>query len=232
MLKRLRVSPSVADLRILFEMILVIVATWLLLGWMFGRPITQADGTWLVAPYTRSALEAGVDWTQHLYRFGVVGGSEMHAFAGTTPLLQLCSLLGLSTTATLNLTTMFLQLCFAFFGVRLALAIAGPRTLTLAERIAAVWICGFAPVLGWRLAVGHENLLLGLLPLLVTIALLWCARARTLSVTLLVLGAFAASSGISGLGTQSLVYSAVFGTPLVIATILTAPRGERWGRPQ
>src|SRR5687767_7766180 len=111
---------SVVDLATCLEACAIIVVTWLLLGWVPGEPITQGDGTWLVAPYTNSALAAGADWTDHLYRFGVIGGSEMHPFGGTTPLVQLAALLGLSTTATLNATTIFIQLCFAVFGAKLA----------------------------------------------------------------------------------------------------------------
>jgi hypothetical protein len=232
-LQRLRAAPSVADLAICIEALVIIALTWILLGWVPGEPITQADGTWLVAPYTSSSLHAGVDWTNHLYRFGVIGGSEMHPFGGTTPLVQLASVLGLSATATLNATTMFLQLCFAVFGMKAAGAmskVAHPPSAP--ERIVAVWLCGFAPVLASRLGIGHENLLSGLLPLVVAFSLLWCARANGLSITLLVLGAFATTVGVSGLGPQTLIYGAVFGAPLVLATVLTAPRGARWGRPQ
>ncbi|MDB4963025.1 MAG: hypothetical protein JWP01_3024 [Myxococcales bacterium] len=236
--KQLLASHSAADAGRLLEAALVIVVTWVLLGWLFNRTITQADGTWLVVPYTDSALHAGRDWTDHLYRFGVVGGSEMHPFAGTTPLLQLCSVLGLSTTTTVNVSTLFLQLCFGFFGMQLARAVAiawsgdHARSPSRLQRIVATWLCAFAPVLGWRLALGHENLLLGLVPLLTAVSLLWCARAGTLSVTVLAFAAFAVSNGVSGLGPQSLVYSAVFGAPLLVATILGAPAGERWRRPQ
>ncbi len=236
LLARLRASRSASDVSCLIETTLVVAVTWLVLGATVGTPITQGDGTWLVAPYTQSGLAAGVDWTQHLYRFGVVGGSEMHPFAGTTPLLQLCSALGLSTTTTLNVTTMFLQVCVGVLGLRLALAISGAddgrgaRVLSAPERIVAVWLLAFAPVIGWRLAIGHENLIAGLIPLLAALSLLWCARVGTLSVVLVLFGAFAITVGVSGLGAQSLVYGLVFGAPFAIATIATSPRGTRWTR--
>jgi hypothetical protein len=230
-------SASAVDLRVLVEAAATIAVTWLLLGWGFGRAITQSDGSVLVVPFTRSALDAGFDWTGHLYRFGVVGGSEMHDFAGSLPIVQLCSALGLSTTSTVNLVTMFLQLGFAFFGIVAieALVTRWSRAafrLSAAQRITSVWLCGFAPVLGWRLAIGHENLLLGVLPLYAAIALLWAARANTLSITALVFAAFVVFNGVSGLGPQTLIYSAVFGAPLVLVTLLDAPRRDRWGRRQ
>ena len=215
----------------LVEILGVVVATWLLLGWRFDRAITQADGSWLGLPYTASALQAGADWTHHLYRFGVVGGSEMHGFAGTPPLLQLCAWLGVSATATANATTVFIQVAFGFFGIRLVEAVAtswsgGPIRLGAAQRIVAIWLCAFAPLLGWRLALGHENLLLGLLPLFVTVSLVWSARAGTSTATSLWFGAFVVFDAVTGLGPQTLVYSAIFGAPIVIASIA----GSRWTR--
>lgn len=235
--QRLLASASAVDLGVLVEAAVVIAVTWLLLGWTFQRAITQADGSVLVVPFTQSALHAGFDWTSHLYRFGVVGGSEMHGFAGSTPVVQLCGALGLSTTTTVNVVTIFLQLALGFFGhkaieAQVTRARGARFRPSVPRRITAIWLCSFAPVLGWRLAYGHENLLFGLLPLHATLALLWAARARTLSATALGFAAFAVFNGVSGLGPQTIVYSIVFGAPVVIVTILDAPRGERWGRPQ
>jgi hypothetical protein len=230
-------SASAIDLRALVEAAVVIAVTLVLLGWGFQRAITQSDGSVGFVPFTQSALGGGFDWTAHLYRFGVIGGSDMHDVGGSLPIVQLCSALGLSTTITVNLVTMFIQLGFAFFGIVAIEALvtrwsSAAFRLSRAQRVVAVWLCGFAPVLGWRLAVGHENLLLGVLPLYATIALLWAARAKTLSVTALVFAAFVVFNGVSGLGPQTLIYSAVFGAPLVLVTLFDAPKGERWGRLQ
>ncbi|HEX3480678.1 MAG TPA: hypothetical protein VHT91_36925 [Kofleriaceae bacterium] len=235
--QRLWASPSAVDLRVLVEAALVIAATWLVLGWTFQRPISQADGTVAGVPLTQGALHAGLDWTRNLYRFGVIGGSEMHGFGGSLPVVQLCAALGLSTTVTVNAVTVFLQLGFGFFGIQAIEALVSRARgaavrLSVAPRIAAIWLCSFAPVLGWRLAYGHENLLLGLLPLYTALALLWAARAGTLSGTALGFAAFVVFNGVSGFGAQTLIYSAVFGAPLVVVTVLDAPRGQRWGRPQ
>lgn len=221
------------DLRVLFEVAAIIVVTWLLLGWSFDRAITQGDGTIFGVPYVQSALHAGVDWSRHLYRFGVVGGAPMHDLAGSLPLVQFCALLGLSATTTANLTTVFLQLCFAFFGIKGAQALASswrsePYSPSGPERIASIWLCGFAPVLGWRLAVGHENLLFGLLPFAAGISLLFAARAGTLSRTTLVFGAIATFHGVSSFGSQMLIYSAVFGLPIAIAAVFA--ERPRWSR--
>lgn len=222
--ERLRMSESLRDLRILVEATLTVVVTWLLLGWLFDRPITQADGSWLVVPYTDSALDAGGDWTRHLYRFGVLGGSEMHAFGGMLPLVQLAAWLGLSTTATVNVITCFIGVAYGFFGVRLAEGLASSwrherARMSSPERIAAVWLTAFTPLVGTRLAVGHENLVLGFIPLVAVLSLVWQARGGRASRLALAFGAFAIANGVSGLGAQCLVYSATFGLPLLLASL-------------
>ena len=221
---------SLDDARLLGETLLIIVLTWLVLGWsLVGQTIHQADGSKLVDPLVQSALAAGTDWNDHLYRFGVLGGSKMHEFAGTMPIVQVAAMLGLSTTITANLITLFVQLAFGFFGLEVVLAAStSPRTLPL--RVGVVWLCAFAPVLAWRLAWGHENLLLGLLPFVATAAMLWCARTKTTSTFALLFAAFVVCNGVTGLGAQTVIYGAVFGFPIILAIVLDSR--PRWGREQ
>ncbi|MGE0396384.1 MAG: hypothetical protein AB7T06_06670 [Kofleriaceae bacterium] len=217
---------SLHDARLLGEALVVIVVTWFALGWsLVGRTIHQADGNVLGDPLVRGAIEAGSDWSDYLYRFGVLGGSKLHEFSGTMPIVQLCAWLGLPTTIAVNIVTVFVQLGFAFFGAKIATASAPQR---LPVRIGLVWLCGFAPVLAWRLAWGHENLLIGLLPFVATAAMLWCARARTASTFSLVFTAFVVCNGITGLGAQTVIYGAVFGLPIVVAIVLDGT--PRWTR--
>nr|HEX4317665.1 hypothetical protein [Kofleriaceae bacterium] len=220
---------SARDLRVLGEAIAIVVATWLLVGLPFDHAITQVDGMQLVAPYVQESLAAGGDWTRDLYRFGVVGGSEMHPFGGTMPVVQLCALAGLGVTATLDAITWFVQVALAFFAVVAVESLAGAR-LAGHARVAVAWLAAFAPVVGWRLGVGHENLVLGLLPIVATVTLMVAATARRLTATALAIAAFAVANGVSGLGAQTVVYGAVFGAPLVIASIIAAPRALRWTR--
>jgi hypothetical protein len=221
---RLGASRSLGDALFLVELVAIVLATWLLLGFHFDHAIGQADETWLVVPYTDSALHAGGDWTRHVYRFGVVGGSEMHAFGGMLPLVQLAAWLGLSTTNTVNIVIWFVQVSYAFFGIRfaegLATAWAGHEIrFGAALRVVSGWLIAFAPLLGGRIAVGHENLLLGFLPFVVMVSLLWQQRSGRISGSALVFAAFAIMNGISGLGAQGILYSAVFGLPFVIASL-------------
>jgi hypothetical protein len=217
-------------LRLFGASVLVVAVTWLLLGWPLTRAIGQADASVTWIPYLKSALAAG-SWTDHLYRFGVLGGSAMHDAGGTPPLLSLCALLHLPPTVAANLITVTLQALFGFFGGVLVEALVmswAKRELTWPERISAVWLCAFVPALGWRFAYGHENLMLGLLPYAAITAVWWAARADTLSVTALFACVLAVAEGVSGLGPQTLVYSAVFGAPFFLASV----PGTRWGRAQ
>lgn len=218
------------DLRVIAEITVIVLATWLLLAWLFDRSIEQADATVMNVPYAASQLRAGFDWTHLLYRFGIVGGSPMQEIGGAPPLVQLCAALGVSATLTANAILWAQQIFIAFFGIKTAEALASawsgaPRALTLAERIVATWLCAFAPGIAWRFAIGDDQLVIGLLPFLAITTLAWCARARTLNVTTVLVAAAAAAQGISGWGAQSIVYSATFGAPIAIAAF-----ARRWTR--
>jgi hypothetical protein len=204
----------------------------LLLGRSPTLPLTHGDGAVLGMPYLQSALRAGSDWTDHLYRFSTIGGSKMHEFGGTMPIVQLCAVFSPSVTTAANLITIFIQICVGFFSLKAVAALkirwGSSGQISTTERITTISLACFAPFVGWRIANGHENLLLGLFPLLTCITLIWVARARTLTITCFALGTFAVANGVSGLGTQSVIYSLVFAMPFGILVLLDAPRGERW----
>ena len=91
---------------------------------------------------------------------------------------------GLSPTAILDLTSFLLQALIAFLGVRAAAALATAWSgreirLGLWLRLAGVWACAFAPVLGWKLGAGHLTLVTGMLPFLAALALVVAASAGT-----------------------------------------------------
>ena len=208
----------------------VVIATWLVLGWVpGGRAITQVDGSMLVAPFVHEAVTSGGDWARDLYRFGAIGGSEMAPFGGAMPLVELCARLGASTTLVLDIVTWFVQVALAFFAIVSVESLARVR-LAAPARIAVTWLAAFAPVVGWRLGIGHENLLLGYLPLLAALALMLAAHSERLTRTALAFAAFAVANGVAGLGVQTVVYGALFGAPIVAAAIAMAPRGQRWTR--
>jgi hypothetical protein len=223
------VTAERRDLRVLGEVVAIVVVTWLLLGWLFDRAIEQADATVLTLPYIAGQLHGGVDWTNQLYRFGVIGGSEMQPIGGMWPLVQLCAALGVSATTTLNALTCVLQILLGALGIKTAEALAtswrgSPRRLAFAERVVTTWLVGFAPFVGWRLGMGDDNHITGLLPLVAVTTLAWCARAGTLTATVAAVAAIAVAQGVSMLA-QSAVYGATFGLPIVVAAF-----ARRWTR--
>jgi hypothetical protein len=225
-------NTSARDARLLLDASLVIVTTWLLLGWWFDEPLFRDDGPRLFAPYLRSALEAGHDWTANSYRFGVFGGSAMHPAVGTSPLVLMCGALGISTTTAGNLSALFAQACLGFFAIIMIEALITTwsgerRQLSLFERAITVVCCAFAPSIGWRFAAGHENLIVGLLPLLAAVSLWWSARANTLSWTSLLVGWFAVFHSLPSMGQQTIVFSLVFGAPVLIVTLVGGRTGCR-----
>ncbi|MBL9019497.1 MAG: hypothetical protein JNL83_35235, partial [Myxococcales bacterium] len=108
-------ARTLADGKLLGETAVVVAVTWLLLGWAYDRAFAQADATITWIPYLREQLAAGPAWTDHLYRFGVLGGSAMHDAGGTLPLVQVCAALGIGPTWTANLITLFEQVTIGFF---------------------------------------------------------------------------------------------------------------------
>jgi hypothetical protein len=209
---------SARDVRLLVESVIVVLAIWLLLRWPIDRAIAQGDATVQWIPYLQIQLSSGFDWTNHLYRFGLIGGSKLHDAAGTLPIVQICAVAGLSATATANAITIFLQTCFAFFGLKASEGLAA-RQLDAPWRIVVVALSAFAPILGWRLALGHENLVFGLLPWIAGFSLLCAARAHQITPTMLVVAAFAMWNGASVLGYQLGLYAVVFASPLWISLL-------------
>jgi hypothetical protein len=241
------------DLRDLGITLAVVVATWLAVGW-HGGPIGVADETVTWIPYLQHGVAAPA-WSEHRYSLAVVGGAPLHDTAGTLPLTQLCAALGLSATTTANLIILFAQVMLGLFGARIVAARAG-RALVAHELVAAIWACAFVPALGFRLALGHENLVLGLVPLVIATALLidqqtfasspglrprhrsndqqtfasspglrprHCSNDPRPGPVMVTLGVLGVWHGLASVGTQLVVYGALFGAPVALVAA-----GRRW----
>jgi hypothetical protein len=70
-----------------------------------------------------------------------------------------------------------------------------------------------------------------LLPFVAAVTLVVCTRARTLTVTTLAFSTFAVFAGVSSIGGQLLIYSALFGLPIAVGALADAPKGGRWSWP-
>ena len=83
--------------------------------------------------------------------------------------------------------------------------------------IGLTWLYAFAPILGWRLAFGHLNLLLGALLFLCLLSTLTAVLSANLTGTFLAVQAVALSHSYLTNGHQTKLYSLVFGLPILIA---------------
>ena len=208
---------------------------WLLLGWSGPRAIAGHDE--LASLHNllsiREIVETGEGWRALVYRPDVLGGFKGRDTAGAFPLFSLLAATGLGPTAISVWSAFIVQALLAFLGCRAAADLTAlgdgpPRDLTPIGRIGVIWLCGFAPVLAWRLAFGHLNLVVGLLPFAAALALVAAAAARTLTLSLGGVSAAAFVLGLLHAGQQIVVYGAVFGAPIMLGLWLS--RGGPWRR--
>ena len=208
---------------------------WLLLGWSGPRTIAGHDE--LASLHNllsiREIVETGEGWRALVYRPDVLGGFKGRDTAGAFPLFSLLAATGLGPTAISVWSAFIVQALLAFLGCRAAADLTAlgdgpPRDLTPIGRIGVIWLCGFAPVLAWRLAFGHLNLVVGLLPFAAALALVAATAARTLTLSLGGVSAAAFVLGLLHAGQQIVVYGAVFGAPIMLGLWLS--RGGPWRR--
>src|SRR5262245_60922606 len=214
---------------------LVPLIWWLLLGWSPGHAIGGHDE--LASLHNllsiREIVETGEGWRALVYRPDVMGGFKGRDTGGAFPLFPLLAMLGLTATTISVVSAFVVQALLAFLGCRAtedltALGNDAPQPLPLIGRIGVIALCGFAPILGWRLAYGHFNLVVGLLPFAAALALVAAAAARTLTLTVTVLGAVAFVLGLLHSGQQLVVYGAILGAPILLGLCLS--RGGEWAR--
>jgi len=229
---RVRWAQGPEDLRTLAIALVAVPLTWVvLLGWRPPLAVFDHDGASLFLLLAEELREVAGDWGALLWRADLLGGVKVRDTVGPFPPLGILAWLGLGPTAMLVGTTFLLQTVFAFFGIRTATDLAHAWTGSrprpnLLMVMAGVWLCGFAPVLGWRVAHGHLTLMAGMLPFLAAVSLVSAAAAGSLGLVLVAVAAGAASCGLLFTGHQMVLYGAVFGGPILVALWLDAPRRD------
>ena len=204
---------------------------WLLLGWSWPRSVAGHDELAQSLLWVREiagSLGAG-SW--FAYRADLLGGFPARDVVGPHPLVHCFARFGLSAPSIAVATAFVVQWLLGFLGARsirdVAAVLGPPRPLTLVETVPAVWLCAFAPALGWRLGYGHLNLVLGLLPLAAGFALIAATAARRLTATLVVVATLSFVLGLLHPGLQIVVYSLVFGAPILVGAWLSLGGGWR-----
>lgn len=230
---RVRWTQEREDLRILAIALVAVPLTWvILLGWTPPLAVFHRDGTSLFLLLAAELAEVGGDWDALLWRADLLGGVKVRDTVGPFPPLGVLAWLGLGPTTILVGTTFLLQTVFGFLGIRTATDLAHawkgsrPRP-SLLIAIAGVWLCGFAPVLAWRVANGHLSLMAGMVPFLAAVALVSAAGSGTLGLVFVAAASGAASCGLLSTGHQMVFYGAVFGGPILVGLWLDGPSRNR-----
>jgi hypothetical protein len=216
----IRLSAESEDLRAGATALVVVPLTWLLLGWSWPRCLGGHDELAQNLLIIRE-VAAGGGWSSLVYRPDLLGGFTGRDALGPFPLFPLLARLGLSPTGISVVAGFVVQALLGFLGYRVVADVATvwggkARRLTVIESTAGVWLCAFAPVLGWRLGYGHLNIVAGLLPFAAALALLAALAADTCTVALIAASTIAFALGLLHSGQQVVVYGAVFGGPILL----------------
>jgi hypothetical protein len=100
---------------------------------------------------------------------GRAGGFKGRDTVGPFPLFPVLAAISLTPTTISVWSAFTVQARLGFLGCRgaadLTMVAGGtPRALTPIGRLGVTWLSAFTPALAWRLAFGHLNLVVGLLP--------------------------------------------------------------------
>jgi len=208
------------DLLIFALCVVIVPLVWLVfLGWTPGFLISSGDGLTAIFPiYDAGNLS---------YRADILGGVVVKDIYGTSWVFQLLKTFGFSTKSALNISTMFIQVLLGFIGTRTAIDLYCLFSSTSKAKM-SVWILAglailfsFVPMVGWRIITGHFNYLYGMLFFPVVVCLLVAAKLRDISITCVVILVIALAHAFPSGGQQIIIYSAVFGFPLLLGLYLT-----------
>ena len=223
------------DLAMLAVAVLVVPLTWLVfLGWSWPQAIFGYDDLGMPGLLAiREMVETGEGWSSLVYRPDLLGGAKVANVNGRFPLYVLGARLGLSPVGVYVVSGFIVHALLGFLGCRAAadLTLAWSdrvRRLTVSERVAVVWLCAFAPVLGWRFGIGHPAVVIGLLPFAAALVLIIASASGTHTISMVVVTTAALVLGLLHVSQQLVVYSAVFGGPVLLGIWIGL--GAAWRR--
>ncbi len=201
------------DLAVVAAVAALVPLVWLLLGWR-GELLGAHDSTlyFLLLEHRGAA-----------YQPAVLGGVATAGVYGAPPFLPIGSV------AAFNVAVLETQVLHGVLGAFAALDLArllggSPRPRSHAIPLALA--LAFAPVLGWRLSYGHLNLVWATFLVTAPLALIVSARVRPSRLTQ-ALALLALVHTFRSHGFQVMLYTAVFGGPLLVAVALhRAPRRD------
>jgi hypothetical protein len=223
----------------LLVLVLTPIVTWLFFvlvhGWNGLALLAGHDGTGSILLVDRLRDAAG-DWRAAYYTPAWMGGAPHVGLYGAPPVFALAGLWRLASVPALNLAVIMTQTLAAVLGVRASAEIArawldepgAPAAAADAWTLVGLApLFAFAPTLASRLGFGHFNIAWGLVGVLAAIALVAAAKTGRVSVTLALAATVAFAHALQTHAQQLIVYSLVFGAPVVAVAFWTG----RWERP-
>ena len=232
-----------SDFEFLFLSVIIVPLTWFIaFGWRTTLSIAGHDAIPSLFTSLEDLKAHSGDWTQFLYRLDLVGGVKVHDIVGVFPIHQLAAWMGLTSVMSLNLSIFLIQICYCFLAMRATLdlstiwksepltspiSLRSHRPLSLMSQLGLIWIFAFLPVSAWRLAFGHFSLFAGNFAFVSVLSLILAALAERMTLTLMIVSVVALVHCYPSSGQQSVVYSLVFGTPLLLG-ILSLKKPLLW----
>jgi hypothetical protein len=215
----------------------VTILVWLVfLHWTPSKYIPNHDALGQGAPQLLETIRTGGDWKSQLYRIQLLGGSPIHDVIGGWVVYDLGAWLGLSITATMNMFIFLLQILSSFMLVHAAFDLGilwsngGIGRLKRLEcimySVPLFMLAGFAPFLAYKLSYGHFIFIMGSFAFIAALALFAAAIAGRISITLILVALSALYQCFCFGGQQPLVYSIVFGAPILIGLMFSARPGD------
>lgn len=206
----------------------VVAVTWISLGFRPAYSAMGHDATHLFLPILSILHDAQGDWRALVYRPEYFGGANLLGLRGVLPLSVLLTKIGVSPLWTLNLDLFAAQALMGYLGIEAVRILAGRHEQSLSPSdlvigICLVWLVSFSPFMGWRVNLGHLNLIYGLAGFgaLVTLWLAVAYRRVTLVTGVVVLLTLVQAFCIQGF--QVLIMGALFCAPVILGLAVAEP---------
>ena len=217
---------------------LLIPSTWMLFfGWQPSELIAQGDYLDLGLIHNRELALVGGDWEKMLYWPGLGGGVKIHDVVGSLPINELLAYLQINLTTISNVLVMAVQLAFAYLCVTASMALSlllNENNLKTPSDIASKIVSAptillglmfaFLPFLAWRLALGHEIIVIGLFVLLAFTVLFLGEINQNRSIVSTLVCILSLCHVFQSASFQLALYSVIFGGPILIG-IASMPTG-------
>ncbi len=214
------------DLKLLLTYFFTIMLTWFwVLDWNWSHAFSAHDGSAAVMPMLIDLIQHRGNWKEWIYRYELVGGAPTHGVFGSLPVMKFLGWLGVHPVLVYNFLVILFQTLHGFFSQRAMEALLDQWGDFKAKRqwpwilqLGFIWIFAFTPWLGWRVGYGHLFFLYGSLLFTASLSFLLTEQNKNQSYTFIIAAIFSWIHAFA-VGQQMLIYSFIFGGPILFAAI-------------